>query len=344
MLVVAVATAQAQRINFETHMQEDDVPSTIFSTLMGYENGSKDSVDYRFMYIGSYAHQRTRGGSAELFAELHGIRSDLRLGRSDATFLQIGAGGLLFSERGIVPSMTLHMAFKDSVIEMWGRPLTYTIRAEADRDADRLLTAALFESTMFWSTAGQIDMDLGGWATATIRGQRRWYDDQNTVDMAFGYILLQPLRTDAISLGYSYAYANSRFTVWNHVGSVLDPETRTYRYTYAYNPYFTPLQERGHSIIGIVRGAIGEDVYFYGQATIPLSTVGQLTWRPETGTTPEPEDVVVGYDVEDILPLQVDVAAATTIIPRLLFTVGIHYFNKPYYEAVTVRLKASYQL
>jgi hypothetical protein len=211
------------------------------------------------------------------------------------------------------------------------RPAVTTFLAEAARAREVAVATALAEGIVYDRLTGGIDVRLGERVSGAARLIRDSYSDDNSKLQGYAYGLVQLTTAPSISVGYAGSFADSEVDNWRVTGTTLDPATQIYEYRYFYYPYFTPMEERGHSALVMFNWSGPASATLAASANIPVASRGQLQNAPRWGTTPQPP-VYGYYSATGVLPLQAGMTASLPLLQALRATARYEWFSKPYYS------------
>jgi hypothetical protein len=212
---------------------------------------------------------------------------------------------------------------------------------EAARARELSVATALAQRITYERRAGGLDLRLGERTSGSARVLHDTYSDDNRKLSAYAYGLLRILDGPALSVGYAYAYADSERDHWRATGSTFDAATQSYHYEYFYDPYFTPIEERGHLALVTLEWAPGRLLEVRGSANVPLASRGWLPTVPAQGATPAP--VPGGYfETDGLLPVQAEASASVRLHPRLSAGARYEHFSKRYYAYHTAGMHLRY--
>lgn len=214
-----------------------------------------------------------------------------------------------------------------------GAMTTTTFTVEAARARDLSVAMAIAEHITYDRISGGLDVRTGQGVSLAARLNHARYSDANRKTDGHAYALLPVVERPRLSVGYAYAFADSEVDHWRATGSTLvDPVAGIYEYHYFYDPYFTPVDERGHAALAVFEWFSEGGSSLTASANIPLYSTGQLQAVPQWGTTAAPPPPYGDYTATGILPLQAGVSASLRLLSWLTGRARYEYFSKPYYS------------
>jgi len=338
------STADAQILSIGTRVLRDDIPATIQQTSVGLTHSLSNTFITHTEYSFVFADQNEFHGLPRLRPSIHRIEQGIEA--------RVASTGLGFAVKGALSRIHTGKVLGDfGLTAQYGfswyaianeAPVRFSFRAEAGRSRDVSVSTAMHENVLFQHAQAQLECDIAEEIQLVGNATREWYHDGNRRDVAYIYSLVHPLSKPRISIGYAYSWADSERSTWRMTASTFDPIQREYSYSYFYYPYFTPLKERGHQVLGIVQWWIIPDILLTAKATVPVWSRGRMKYMPDSGPWPAPLDFDLTYEVEDILPQQYEAGLLIRLATHMLAGIGVEYFKKPYYEYLQGRLVLQY--
>lgn len=207
---------------------------------------------------------------------------------------------------------------------------TFTLEAARERDVS--VATAIAEEITYERIGGGLDLRVGERVSVSARVNRDRYSDDNRKTEAYAYGLLQIASEPAISFGYAFAFADSEVDNWQATGSTLDPATGIYEYHYFYFPYFTPVEEWGHSGLAVFQWSSEGGATVAASANIPVYSRGQRQAVPRWGVSPQPPPAHGSFTATDVLPLQARASASVPLLSWVVGTLRYEYFSKSFYS------------
>jgi hypothetical protein len=343
-LILAPVSAVAQVISLGSEVLRDDIPATIQRSRAAVTWQVDDHWISHTGYRYVFADQDPFNGLPRLRPSLHALDQtvELRLpslglgAHAKGSFSRVD-GGAYFGDY----ELGLRYAHSFAVADGYP-PLRLALRLAGGRERNLSVSTAIVENVGMRHALAEADVTVFETLQLVGNAAREWYIDGNRKDVAYFYALIHALDEPKIAFGYAYSWADSERSTWSMTGSSFDPRQREFSYSYFYYPYFTPLAERGHMFIGLVQWPVTDWLLVHGKASLPVWSRGMLKWMPETGRTPTPIDYGVAYDVEDILPTQIEGGLIVQVARPLTVDIGVASFSKPYYRYVSGRLTVLY--
>lgn len=210
---------------------------------------------------------------------------------------------------------------------------TTTFTMEAARAREVSVAMAIAQRITYDRISGGLDLRVGEGVSLTARLNHARYSDENRKTDGYAYGLIPIVKRPRVSIGYAYAFADTEVDHWRATGSTLvDPAAGVYEYHYFYDPYFTPVDERGHVGLAVFEWSSEGGSSLTASANIPLYSQGQLQAVPRWGTTAEPPPPYGYYTGTGILPLQAGASASLRLLSWLTGKARYEYFSKPYYS------------
>ncbi|MBI1805222.1 MAG: hypothetical protein HYR77_12265 [Ignavibacteria bacterium] len=331
--------SRAQTLTLTTRFLNDNIPARIqqisSSLIVPISNSYSAQVGCRYFFV----HQDLFDGIPQLRKTLYSLEAGLRA-RLLPQRVDLFAQGLLNLSPDIPPiaDYLVRAQYSPSYFEDPGSEpfVTARLQAEAARHREVTVATALDEQISYKELSVQLDVSCRKFIEVAGKFARQYYSDENQKTIAYAYAVVQPISDPAISLGYAFAYSNSLFDNWRLTDTkriAFNPITReiTYQYSYFYYPYFTPIKEHGHILIGILQWEVIDHCNLYAKATIPFWSRGLMKYFPSTGNAPAPIDYGVYYDADDVQPKQYEASIMTDLINPLMVRLNFEYFEKPYY-------------
>lgn len=341
----------AQTLSLTSSYTRDEIPDRIYKTDVSYRTdlGEMFAVSGGYHYF--FADEEAFQGLPHLRKALHtldGLVTSYFAGRS----LECSLGGALHAAPGS-PSDGDYYASLRYRQAVGGTPeqppLRIELAGEAARRRELSVATALDEGISYRECS--LTSELNIWNELTLGGKysRQFYSDDNQKTVAYAYALLTPVSDPLISVGYAFAYSNSLFDNWRLTATrriAFDPITRKaiYDYSYFYYPYFTPMKEQGHLLIGIIRSNLSAHLFFYGKASVAIHSHGLNKYFPATGDRPAPVDYGLYYDVDGVQPSQYEASLASDFFDPVSVRLNAEYFSKTYYSYFTIGAAVEYHL
>ncbi|MDX9759016.1 MAG: hypothetical protein RBU27_07645 [Bacteroidota bacterium] len=338
------AGASAQVVTLSTELLRDDIPATIQRSraAVTWQPAAQWVSETGYRYV--FADQDPFNGLPRLRPALHALDQTIELrlpslglrARAMGTLSRIG-GGAYYGDY----ELGLRYTAACTVVE-GGLPLRLALRAAGGRERNLSVSTALMENVGMHTGVVEADVTVNDVLQLVGNAGREWYLDGNRKDVAYFYALLHAMDDPKVAVGYAYSWADSDRSSWSMTGSTFNPRQREYSYSYFYFPYFTPLNERGHLLIALVQWPLAPWLLVHGKVSLPVWSRGSLKWMPESGNTAIPNDYHVTYDIDDILPTQIDGGCIVQWSPALAVDLGVSSFSKPYYQYIAGRLTLLY--
>jgi len=341
-------TLYAQTVSSDVRLVQDDIPARFWWWSTKAELPLSPTFSLELRQLSLFARQEEFNGLARLEKRLHTVQAGTRialpkfgLGIHLLGGVNTGHGNPTLGEfRG-------HLQWTQNVGSLAQPLLRIRIDLESVRQRETSVLTAVEEQILFSESTSQLGVEVLDRISVVGYYGRRFYSDANNKTSAYGYMLAQVVKDPDVRLGYAYAYTNSLSDNWQLVNTKLvsfDPVRRIflYEYSYFYYPYFTPIKEQGHILIGVVQWSPVDRVLLYAKASIPVSSKGLLKYMPNSGNVPRPIDYNVYYTTTDILPTQIDASLLVTVSRAVLVRLDFEHFQKPYYKYHVLGLGASY--
>jgi hypothetical protein len=329
----------AQSINMGSKWLVDEIPAATNQQNLSLSFPVGEYLKVISSYLYHFTDQQEFVGLPRIRTSIHSINNllsaSLRQWRLD--FI---AGGIIniYPDRSVIGDYRLGIRFTQPLINSFEGPLlVMNVYGEISRNRDMSVATAISERISSKDLTGSIDFDYQKMISIMGKYTRHHFSDLNEKTSAYGAVLYYPFTSPIVAFGYAYAYSNSLNNNWDITNSVrigIDPRTRQpiYEYSYFYNPYFTPIEEKGHLAIGMIQWGIMTNLAIYGKATVPFSSSGLQEYSPSTGNTPMPIDYNVYYELDGILPTQYEASIISDILDPFTFRLNAEYFKKPYYS------------
>jgi hypothetical protein len=211
------------------------------------------------------------------------------------------------------------------------RAVTTTFMVEAGRARELAVATAIARKIAYDRLAGGLDIRVGERLSGAARLIRDSYSDDNRKLQGYAYGMFEVVNVPSISVGYAWSYADSERDNWRATGTTFDAATQTWEYAYFYDPYFTPLEERGHAALAAVNWSSAGGATLAGSVNVPIASSGLRQLTPQWGATAEPPSYGY-YTASGVLPLQAGVSAVLPLVPGLNAELRYSYFSKSYYS------------
>ncbi|KYF95299.1 hypothetical protein BE20_45965 [Sorangium cellulosum] len=260
--------ALATRLELETRAFFDTQPLARLAQSAGVSFWPAASLQLRLRAIGLWYPRATAelGGSATPAHAVGGLVGLLfRPARADLDVIATGLGR-------IWADGSAQVSGSGEIEGRWLSPLR--LRASARRDELLDTHAAIREHVSVTAAGGALAVDdWNGWS-GELRGEGRWYSDNNRGLTAYGWAVA-PLLRGALSLkaGWGAAWADTSRSRWSLAAQ-------------AYAPYFTPLGARRHGPIVVAALSLGKlrvdasgDVAVQGSELDPTALAWGVTSR-----------------------------------------------------------------
>jgi hypothetical protein len=334
-----LSNVYAQNVNFGSRWLADDIPAFTNQQNLNLSIPVGENWKVLSSYRYHFTDQREFVGFPRIRTSIHSLENllsaSMRQWRLD--FL---AGGVInvYPDQSVIGDYRFGIRFTQPLINSFDGPsVSMNIYAELSRNREMSVATAINQRISSKDFTGSIDFDIQKMFTIMGKYTRQYYSDSNEKTNAYGVLLYHPFTSPWIAAGYAYAYSNSSFNNWSFTNSTrtgIDPGTRQpiYEYSYFYNPYFTPIEEKGHLAIGVIQWGIVSHFAIYGKATIPISSTGLQKYSPSTGNTPAPIDYNLYYELDGILPAQYEASLISDLLHPVTLRLNAEYFEKPYYS------------
>jgi hypothetical protein len=334
-------------VSYSPRFLRDDVPARHVAHDLEFSTIVQPFIMIRAGYRFLDVEQDTTQGLQRIRRTLHTLQAGMIAGLfNNRLELTVGSRAHFSPDQSSAFDYQSGLRYRHSVADPFGTPmLQFSLAVEAASRPELSVATAIAEGIRFDELAVEAGGEYSNVLSLAGRFARQQYSDGNTKTIAFAYGLIHPFVDPWFAVGYAYVYSTSAFDNWKLTDTrrtSFNPMTReaTYEYSYFYYPYFTPMEERGHLLIGVVRWSPVSQLYLYGKASVPVSSTGQQKYFPSSGNTPAPPDYNAYYEAAGIVPSQYEATVATDILGPVIFQVGAEYFTKPYYtySAVWIRL------
>jgi hypothetical protein len=332
MAVLLPVALTGQAVSLGVDAVRDDIPATHLRWTL---EAVGQPLPWLYLTLGG----RMLQVDQEPLQGLLGFEESLQTGYAEAAAL-VGNGALVFrgglnrTESGETDNEYLargQYAFLSGSDPRAVTTTTFTV--ETARARELSVAMAIAEGITYDRIGGGLDVRMGEGVSLTARLNHARYSDDNRKTDAYAYGLIPIVKRPRLSIGYAYAFADTEVDHWRATGSTLvDPVGGVYEYHYFYDPYFTPVDERGHLGLAVFEWYSEGGSSLTASANIPLYSQGQLQAVPQWGATAEPPPPYGYYTATGILPLQAGARASLRLLPWLTGKARYEYFRKPYYS------------
>lgn len=339
LVVIFILGVKAQSIDAESKWITDDIPAT----SSRYYLKLNASINENFKITGTYNYlftdQNEFAGLPRIRKSIHSLGNYLIFNLRQLNLELTGGGKInVYPNEAIMGDYYFKLQLSQTLSQSFdGSSSKMTLAGELYRERETSIATAIQDKISSNNLVGSLDFNINDMFTISGKIIKQYYSDSNEKINAYGVLLFHPLVDPWLAVGYAYAYANSKYDNWKLSNSTrvgFDPRTRLaiYEYSYFYNPYFTPIEERGHLGLLIVRWGVLANLSVYAKATIPIWSIGLQKYFPSTGNTPAPIDYNAYYELEDILPAQFEASIISDILDPVTIRLNYEYFKKPYYS------------
>ncbi len=328
---LSIACIRAQVITDASLFHRTDaLPSTMTGVDLHavYMLPSWSSIDarYRVQIMKQDSANFLKASSTQLH-ELHfaytcamfGSAAMLRL--EPQAFLRAGDASALFPGYGVTfDAKLLHSDASDISFQASNHP--------------GLLTSGLpsIEQGILYNDLGvRIESKWFNSILLTLNGKRSFLSDQNVLDEVYAWLLCPILHDPEIRIGYAFQYANTRYNRWQQTGSEYDATIWSYRYSFFYLPYYTPIFERGHSILASIQYSPWPWISFALKASIPVYSRAARTWFASQGWYPHVQNDGYRTDENKVVQSVLNGSVQFELSPHSWLAFSVERFNKPYY-------------
>jgi hypothetical protein len=348
LILLCISEISAQNISLRTKWLVDDIPANTsqqnLNLLIPIAENWKIYSSYQYLFTD----QQEFVGLPRIRTSIHSVENLLSINLRQWR-LEFIAGGVMniYPDETVIGDYRFGIRFSQPLITSYEGPaLVMNLYGEVSRNREMSVATAIEKRISSEDITGSIDFAIQKIFTVMGKYTRQNYSDLNEKVNAYGAVLYHPFTDPWVALGYAYAYSNSLYNNWNFTNSVrtgLDPRTRqaVFEYSYFYNPYFTPIEEKGHLAIGVIQWGIMNHLAIYGKATVPFSSTGLQKYSPSTGNTPVPIDYNLYYELDGILPKQYEASIISDLMDPVTLRLNAEYFEKPYYSFYSFGLNMS---